>query len=300
MSPRAAIAATLYNRAEYLPAALDSLLAQSCRDFGLVLLDDCSTDETPHIVERYAAADDRIAAFRNPRHLGLILSWRRAYELALEQFPSAEYFAWASDHDVWDPEWLARLMDELDRSPDAILAYPSSIRISAGDEVIAPPWTFSTAGVKSPLARLWRTCTGMGGRAGSMVYGLHRTSALRRVDVFAYVREPDNLLLAELSVLGEFRQVPEMLWKRRFPARKTRKRHLSSLFLDTPPRYAQLPPWIQHAPLVSGRHGFLVAMSFALASLLETIRRSMRTAFLVLTPGRTSPAREHRSEARER
>jgi glycosyltransferase involved in cell wall biosynthesis len=299
MSPRTAIAVTVYNRAEYLPAALESLLGQSYRDFGLVLLDDCSTDGTPRILERYAAVDDRIVSFRNPSHLGLILTWRRAYELALEQFPSAEYFAWASDHDLWDPHWLETLVRELDRSPAAVLAYPASVRISATGELIAPPWKFSTQGLTSPVARLRRTCSGMGGRAGSMVYGLFRVTALEGLDVYAYVMEPDNLLLAELSVRGEFRQVPEVLWKRRFPVDETRKRHLASLFHGAPPWYAHLPAWIQNAPLVFKRCGARVGSWFVVASLGDMIRRWLRRAFLA-SSGRTSPAREHRMEAEGR
>jgi glycosyltransferase involved in cell wall biosynthesis len=294
MSPRTAIAVPVYNRAGYLPAALDSLLGQSCRDFGLVLLDDCSTDESPAIIDRYAAADDRIVALRNPRHLGLILTWRRAYQLAREQFPDADYFAWGSDHDLWEPRWLETLVRELDEAQTAVLAYPESVRISATGELIASPWRFSTQGIDSPLARLRRTCTGMGGRAGSMVYGLFRVSALEGLDVYAYVMEPDNLLLAELSVRGEFRQVPEVLWKRRFPVDETRRRHLASLFHDTPPWYAHLPAWLQNAPLVFKRCGASVGSWFVIASFGDMLRRWIRTA---VRPARTAPAQEHRPEA---
>jgi hypothetical protein len=38
----------------------------------------------------------------------------RAFELAGERFPSAEYFAWASDHDLWADRWLEALVERLD------------------------------------------------------------------------------------------------------------------------------------------------------------------------------------------
>ena len=291
-----AIAVPLYNRAEYLPGALESLLAQSFRDVGLVLVDDCSSDDTRTVVERYAAADSRVVPTSNPDHLGLILTWRRAYALARERFPAAEYFAWASDHDLWDRRWLEMLVAELDRSPEAVLAYPRSVRISESGEVIAGPWTFSTDGLTSQLGRLRRTCTGMGGRAGSMVYGLFRTSALDGLDVYAYVREPDNLLLAELSVRGEFHQVPEILWQRRFAVDETRKRHLASLFRGKPPWYAYLPPWIQHAPIVFRRCGVSAGSWFVVFSLGEMLRRWLRN---VLRPNsaRNAPTPGPRAEA---
>jgi glycosyltransferase involved in cell wall biosynthesis len=286
----------LYNRAEYLPAALDSLLKQSFRDVGFVLVDDCSSDDTQDVVERYAAVDGRVVQASNPDHLGLILTWRRAYALARERFPAAEYFAWASDHDLWDRRWLESLVAELDRSPEAVLAYPRSVRISGSGEVIAPPWTFSTDGLTSQLGRLGHTCMGMGGRAGSMVYGLFRTAALEGLDVYAYVREPDNLLLAELSVRGEFHQVPEILWKRRFPAEKTRKRHLASLFRGKPPWYAYLTPWIQHTPIVFRRCGVAAGSWFVVASLAEMLRRWLRSV-LGSSSARSAPTQGRRAEA---
>ncbi len=45
--PKISVALPMYNAAEFLPACLDSLLAQTMGDFEIVAVDDCSTDETP-------------------------------------------------------------------------------------------------------------------------------------------------------------------------------------------------------------------------------------------------------------
>ena len=50
----------VYNAEKYLPATLDSLLAQTFRDFEIVAVNDESTDGSLRILERYAAKDDRI------------------------------------------------------------------------------------------------------------------------------------------------------------------------------------------------------------------------------------------------
>src|SRR5215475_9725100 len=64
-SPRVVLGMTLYNNARHLPDAAASLLAQSYRDFALVMLDDASSDETPAIARTFAASDERIRYFRH-------------------------------------------------------------------------------------------------------------------------------------------------------------------------------------------------------------------------------------------
>ena len=209
--PRVVIGVPLYNHADDLPETLESLLIQSFRHFRLVCVDDQSTDATADIVQRYAAQDARIVYTRNPARLGMIDNWRRAFELALEDTPDAEYFAWASDHDIWHPRWLATLIEVLDRHPQVVLAYPRNQRIGP-DGILHDkrPWEFETTGVDNRRIRFKQTMRHMS--AGNMVYGLGRVDAIRRAGVFRRVLVPDRLLLMELSLEGQFRQVPEILW----------------------------------------------------------------------------------------
>ena len=51
---------TIYNRQPLLAATIESILAQTYRDFELVIWDDGSTDELVFIAQRYAEKDDRI------------------------------------------------------------------------------------------------------------------------------------------------------------------------------------------------------------------------------------------------
>ena len=56
----------VYNAEKYLPATLDSLLAQTFRDFEIIAVNDESTDGSLRILERYAAKDDRIRIISQP------------------------------------------------------------------------------------------------------------------------------------------------------------------------------------------------------------------------------------------
>jgi glycosyltransferase involved in cell wall biosynthesis len=243
--PRVVLAVPLYNKADFLPTALDSLLGQTYRDFGLVLVDDCSTDTTPFVAERYARSDDRIVFRDNQSRLGVVGNTLRAFELARQTFPTAEYFAWGSDHDIWRPTWLETMIEWLDRGREAVLVYPQNIRISDTGEQLRRPWRFSTAGEPSPRRRLLLVYENM--RAGDMVYGLFRFEALERAGVYRWVTAPDRLLICELSLQGELHQVPEVLWERRFEGLSSRSRTRQTFFPDGGGHYIWAPLWVQHA-----------------------------------------------------
>jgi glycosyltransferase involved in cell wall biosynthesis len=245
-----AIGLPLWESVEHLPEALESLLAQTRRDFVLVVVDDSRSDGPAGIVRRYD--DPRIAYSRNPRRLGLAANWRHAFALARTLAPELRYFAWAGDHDSWDPGWLATLAAELDAHPEAVLAYGSS-----GGRT----WRFETRGERSAARRYASTLRRM--VAGEMVYGLYRAEALERAGVFRRVLQPDRLLLAELALAGEFLQVPEVLWRRRPLARYSRARQLAATFPEGVPAWARLPWWLPHAAHVARAHGAAAGAAYA-------------------------------------
>lgn len=311
MRPRVVIGVTLHNQARHLPEALESLLGQTHRDVAFVLLDDASHDETEAICRRWAAADDRVRYFRNERRLGLVHAWRRAFELATELFPEAEYFAWGSDHDVWHPRWLEALLQRIESSPDAVAVYPRSVRLRDRALPAVIPWRFETQRGLSPLRRLhavaWRAS------AGYMVYGLFRVSALRRAGVFREVLLPDRLLFAELALQGRFEQVPEILWYRRPASTFSLERQRRSFFPEGIPLRAYAPWWAAHAAVLlwhyglraGGRpelgrlRGVLGAIAYALISLAAHTRSRLLDRQRALR-ARLQPLRSRLARLRDR
>jgi len=94
-----------------------------------------------------------------------------------------------------------------------VLAYPLSDRIDDRGSSVRGPWRFDTRGDRSRSSRFSRAVRRM--VAGDMVYGLFRADALARCGVYRRVVMPDRLLVAELALQGELRQVPRVLWHRR-------------------------------------------------------------------------------------
>jgi len=64
----------VYNGDDYVRGALDSILSQTYSDFECVIIDDASSDTTPHILREYASKDNRIHIHTNDKNMGLTAS----------------------------------------------------------------------------------------------------------------------------------------------------------------------------------------------------------------------------------
>ena len=246
--PRVLLGMTLYNNAPHLPHAIESLLAQTNGDFAMLLLDDASSDGTEEIARRYVERDSRLRYVKHDQRQAMIATWREVAETAAREWPSAEYFAWVSDHDWWHPRWLERLIAELDADSGAVLAYPITRRVSpGGDEIDKGARLFDTAACPDLRSR-WKHFCHHGVGAGDMVYGLMRMSALRRTGIFRPVLRPDRLAIVEMTLQGRIHQVPEVLWFRRQSQGTSVARQGTTLLLPgSEPRSFSWPPWLQHS-----------------------------------------------------
>jgi glycosyltransferase involved in cell wall biosynthesis len=249
------IGVTLRNRAAFLTEAIDSLLAQSHQNFRLVLVDDGSTDGTAAIARGYEQRDQRVRYIRFAERRGMVAAWRTAFEYASAD--DATYFAWGSDHDRWHPRWLATLVETLEQYPDVVLAYPLTQRIDPeGAPLAKPARQFETFGIPDLAARWARLSRSDAVAAGDIVYGLMRADAVRDAGVFREVLCPDRLLVAELTLRGQIRQVPKVLWYRRQFATGSIERQRSTLFAPgANPPSAFTPPWYMHARSLWATYG---------------------------------------------
>jgi glycosyltransferase involved in cell wall biosynthesis len=120
--PRVSVVTATYNGARFLPAAIESILAQSYTDFEYVIVDDASTDASAAIATDYAAQDNRVRLVTNPVRLGPPGALNRA--LAAVQ---GDYVAVLDHDDLALPERLARQVAFLDAQP-AVGAVGAKVR----------------------------------------------------------------------------------------------------------------------------------------------------------------------------
>jgi glycosyltransferase involved in cell wall biosynthesis len=215
--PRVSIGLPVFNGGRYLRPALDALLAQTFRDFELVIVDNASTDETEAICRHHAARDQRIRYERNPRNIGASGSFNRSLALA-----TADLFKWAAYDDLCSPQFLERCVAVLDAEPETILAYPRTVLIDEAGDEIGPYADGMDLRQASPVARYQAYHDRFRRMAlANLLYGVVRTDVLRATPGVARYANADIVLVGELALRGRFHEVPEPLFRRRFHPQMT-------------------------------------------------------------------------------
>lgn len=207
MTPRLSIGLPVYNGERYLAQALDSLLAQTFRDFELIICDNASTDSTAEICRRYADADPRVRYHRHPRNIGAARNFQSTLRLA-----SAPLFKWASADDLCLPEFLERCVAALGEHPDAVLAFPSTVLID-GDGKLLDSYEDIDIRDDTAVARFDRVLSTI--ERCNAQYGVTYTDVLRRTGGMRSYNSGDIVLLAELALYGKLVRLPERLFCRR-------------------------------------------------------------------------------------
>lgn len=110
--PAVSIVLPCYNGERFLKQSLDSILSQNKHDWELIIVDDCSTDNSGRIADDYAACDSRISVIHNKQNKKLPASLNIGFAHA-----RGKYFTWTSDDNIAKPDWLSVLSDYLDANP---------------------------------------------------------------------------------------------------------------------------------------------------------------------------------------
>ncbi len=113
------IALCTYNGAKFLPAQLESFLAQTRLPDELIVCDDCSTDETPQIINDFARRAPFLVTFRvNEKNLGSTKNFERAISLC-----GNDLIFLSDQDDVWLPQKIARIEAEFDKNSQVGLVF---------------------------------------------------------------------------------------------------------------------------------------------------------------------------------
>ena len=105
------VVVTVYNVEPYLKTCVDSILAQTYRDFELILVDDGSPDGAAALCDAYAAQDSRIRVIHQP-NAGVV----RARQAGLRA-AAGEYILFVDGDDWISPQYLIRGRELLEKLP---------------------------------------------------------------------------------------------------------------------------------------------------------------------------------------
>lgn len=101
--PKVSVIMPMYNAQAYISAAIESVLSQTFTDWEMLIVDDCSRDNSSTIVERYASQDRRITLLRLQTNQGVAAARNKAIMLA-----RGKYIAFLDSDDLWLPTKLEK------------------------------------------------------------------------------------------------------------------------------------------------------------------------------------------------
>jgi glycosyltransferase involved in cell wall biosynthesis len=110
---------TTYNRAQYIEEAIESVIKSTYQNWELIIVDDCSTDNTQELVKKYFE-DKRIKYYRNKENLGQFPNRNKAASLA-----KGKYLKYLDSDDVIYSFGLDILVNALEIYPEAAIAIAS-------------------------------------------------------------------------------------------------------------------------------------------------------------------------------
>lgn len=111
--PKISIVLPSYNGERWLKESIDSVINQTFKDWELIIVDDCSGDNTLLIANEYAMKDNRIKVIHNENNLKLPASLNVGFRVAC-----GEYLTWTSDDNMYEPTALEKMANFLDVNSD--------------------------------------------------------------------------------------------------------------------------------------------------------------------------------------
>lgn len=106
MSDLISIITPTYNCGKFIEETIKSVIAQSYNNWEMIIVDDCSTDNTKEIVEKYSNTDNRIKYYLLDENSGAAVTRTKAMELA-----NGNYIAFLDSDDLWVKDKLKLQLD---------------------------------------------------------------------------------------------------------------------------------------------------------------------------------------------
>ncbi len=127
---KVSIVLPVFNGEKFIKDSIESVLNQTFKDFELIIVNDCSTDSTPDIINSYAEKDSRIKIINNKTNLKLPQSLNVGFKNA-----KGEYYTWTSDDNIYKENAIEYMASFLDKNKNTAL-------VSLGFDVISSDGKF--------------------------------------------------------------------------------------------------------------------------------------------------------------
>ncbi|MBW4664431.1 MAG: glycosyltransferase [Chroococcus sp. CMT-3BRIN-NPC107] len=116
LEPLVSVVISSYNRHDYLKEAIASVVQQTYKNIEVIIADDCSTESPKALVDAFQ--DSRLHLRINQKNVGMGPNLTSAFKLA-----KGKYVASINDDDVWQEDFLEKLVPLLENNPEVVVAF---------------------------------------------------------------------------------------------------------------------------------------------------------------------------------
>ncbi len=138
-SPLVSVIIPNYNHAPYLPLRISSVLNQTYKNIEVLILDDCSPDNSRDIINKYASEDQRIKVIFNEKNSGIpFKQWNKGVSAS-----SGKYVWIAESDDYADETFLEKMLPILEEHKNLSFAYCQSYNVNEKNQIVSSrlEWT---------------------------------------------------------------------------------------------------------------------------------------------------------------
>lgn len=203
----------VHNGAEFLAAAVESILGQTHEDLELVVSDNGSSDGTPDLCADFARRDARVRHLHSKENRGAAWNYNRVFAES-----KGTHFKWAAHDDYLAPTFVERCADVLDRDPGTVLCFPATTIVdTAGQTVQSLDYTLDASDPDrvTRYRSFHRFFASIRNFHCNPIFGLIRREALAQTPRIGPFWGSDMVLLGELALIGRFCEITEPLFFRR-------------------------------------------------------------------------------------
>ncbi|OQX91514.1 MAG: hypothetical protein B6D58_07700 [candidate division Zixibacteria bacterium 4484_95] len=126
LQPLVSVITPLYNSEKYIGETIESVIGQTYHNWEMVIVDDCSTDSSADIVEKYSKKDPRIRLIKCEKNFG---GPARPRNIGIKN-AKGEYIAFLDSDDRWYPEKLFSVKRIFELYPDVDIVYHAELEVS--------------------------------------------------------------------------------------------------------------------------------------------------------------------------
>ena len=130
MKKMVSIVLPVFNGSKYLSQSIESIIKQSYDNWELIIINDCSTDNSLEIANHYASLDKRIRVFSNEKNMKLPNSLNIGFGIA-----QGSYFTWTSDDNLFKEDALKIMLQEIERTNASFVYADYSIIDEFGNDI---------------------------------------------------------------------------------------------------------------------------------------------------------------------